>query len=168
VTVQAQILDLLQRQQEERHMAMTLVTHDLGVVAGRTHDIAVMYAGKIVEKAPTRTLFAEVRMPYTQALLQSIPKLDYPSHTRLAVIPGRPPNLIDPPAGCKFSPRCLHAQDQCLTEEPPLIEAETPGHTYRCFYPVGTAAGAEAAARNEERGETAAGTPVTLRTLAAS
>jgi len=167
VTVQARILDLLQRQQRERHMAMVLVTHDLGVVAGRTHDIAVMYAGKIVETAPTATLFRNVKMPYTEALLQSIPKLDYHSHTRLTVIPGRPPNLIHPPKGCKFSPRCAYAQERCLEEDPPLFEADTPGHHYRCFFPVGTPEGVEAFSRNQERGETAAGTPVVVRTAEA-
>ncbi|MGH2685413.1 MAG: ABC transporter ATP-binding protein [Actinomycetota bacterium] len=166
VTVQARILDLLQRQQRERHMAMVLVTHDLGVVAGRSHDIAVMYAGKIVETAPTAVLFRSVRMPYTESLLQSIPKLDYRSHTRLTVIPGRPPNLIHPPKGCKFSPRCAYAQERCLEEDPPLFEAETPGHYYRCFFPVGTPEGADAFSRNQERGETAAGTPVVVRTAA--
>ena len=99
VTVQAQILNLLDQQQRDRHMAMVLVTHDLGVVAGRTDEIAVMYAGQIVEKAPTRTLFANVRMPYTEALLKSIPKLEDPSHTRLQIIGGRPPDLINPPPG---------------------------------------------------------------------
>ena len=95
VTVQAQILDLLQTQQRERFMAMVLVTHDLGVVAGRTDDIAVMYAGRIVEKAPTRALFAQTRHPYTEALLKSIPKLAQPSHTRLEAITGRPPDLVE-------------------------------------------------------------------------
>jgi oligopeptide/dipeptide ABC transporter ATP-binding protein len=148
VTVQAQILNLLNDQQHERHMAMILVTHDLGVVAGRTDDIAVMYAGRIVEQAPTRTLFAEMRMPYTEALLKSIPKLDEPSHTRLQIIGGRPPDLITPPPGCRFAPRCPYAQQRCTEEEPPLIEAETPGHLYRCWYPVGTDAGREALERN--------------------
>ena len=83
VTVQAQILDLLAEQQRDRNMSMILVTHDLGVVAGRTDEIAVMYAGKVVEKAPTRTLFANMKMPYTEALLRSIPKLENPSHTKL-------------------------------------------------------------------------------------
>ena len=148
VTVQAQILNLLATQQRERHMAMVLVTHDLGVVAGRTDDIAVMYAGQIVEKAPTRTLFANVRMPYTEALLKSIPKLEQPSHTRLQIIGGRPPDLINPPPGCRFAPRCPYAQPKCHTELPPLVEAETPGHHYRCWYPVGTNAGREALERN--------------------
>ncbi|MGV3759991.1 MAG: ABC transporter ATP-binding protein [Actinomycetota bacterium] len=148
VTEQAQILNLLQQQQHDRHMAMVLVTHDLGVVAGRTDEIAVMYAGQIVEKAPTRTLFANVRMPYTEALLKSIPKLEEPSHTRLQIIGGRPPDLINPPSGCRFAPRCPYAQPKCHAEMPPLMEAETPGHQYRCWFPVGTPAGQEALERN--------------------
>ncbi|MET0728784.1 MAG: ABC transporter ATP-binding protein [Acidimicrobiales bacterium] len=151
VTVQAQILDLLQAQQRDRQMAMILVTHDLGVVAGRTDDIAVMYAGQIVEIAPTGTLFANLRMPYTEALLKSIPKLEQPSHTRLQIIGGRPPDLIAPPVGCRFSPRCPYAQDRCRAEEPPLIEAEDTGHLYRCWFPVGTEAGREALERNLAR-----------------
>ncbi|HET6953933.1 MAG TPA: ABC transporter ATP-binding protein [Acidimicrobiales bacterium] len=148
VTVQAQILDLLGEQQRERDMAVVLVSHDLGVVAGRTHDIAVMYAGQIVEQAPTSTLFSEVRMPYTEALLRSVPRLENESHTRLSVIGGRPPDLIDPPAGCRFAPRCPYVQPRCLEEQPPLVEAETPGHLYRCWYPVGTDAGREALESN--------------------
>ncbi|HVN52165.1 MAG TPA: ABC transporter ATP-binding protein [Acidimicrobiales bacterium] len=149
VTVQAQILNLLARQQSERHMAMILVTHDLGVVAGRTDDIAVMYAGKIVEQAPTPTLFANMKMPYTEALVRSIPKLDNPSHTPLEIIPGRPPDLVNPPRGCNFAPRCKYAQAKCLEEEPPLAPAETPGHLYRCWFPVGTPENREALARNQ-------------------
>jgi peptide/nickel transport system ATP-binding protein len=164
VTVQDQILDLLQQQQSERFMAMMLITHDLGVVAGRTDEIAVMYAGQIVEKAPTRTLFAEMRMPYTEALLQSIPKLDQASHTRLQAISGRPPDLVSPPAGCRFAPRCLYAQDRCIDELPPLQEADTPGHLYRCWYPVGTPAGDEALNVNLRKNRTAAG----LKPFAAS
>jgi len=148
VTVQAQILDLLQEQQAEREMAVVLVSHDLGVVAGRTHDIAVMYAGQIVEMAPTRTLFSEVRMPYTEALLRSVPRVENPKHTRLAVIGGRPPDLVDPPPGCRFAPRCPYAQERCRVEAPPLVEADTPGHWYRCWYPVGTDEGREALERN--------------------
>jgi oligopeptide/dipeptide ABC transporter ATP-binding protein len=161
VTVQAQILNLLQAQQRDRFMAMILVTHDLGVVAGRTDDIAVMYAGQIVEKAPTRALFANVRMPYTEALLKSIPKLEQPSHTLLQIIGGRPPDLINPPKGCRFSPRCPYAQDKCRVEEPPLVEAEDPGHFYKCWFPVGTQAGQEALERNLEQGLAAAAAAVT-------
>jgi len=140
VTVQAQILDLLQAQQRERFMGMILVTHDLGVVAGRADEIAVMYAGRIVEKAPARTLFAHVRHPYTEALLKSIPKIELPSHTRLLAIAGRPPDLVNTPPGCTFAPRCPYAQDRCVEEEPPLIEAEQPDHVHRCWFPVGTPA----------------------------
>ena len=136
VTVQAQILDLLQAQQRERYMAMILVTHDLGVVAGRADEIAVMYAGRVVEKAPTKVLFSSLRHPYTEALLASIPKLGDPSHTRLQTIGGRPPNLISPPQGCKFSPRCAYAQDKCHTEDPPLTEPDAEGHQFRCWFPV--------------------------------
>lgn len=147
VTVQAQILDLLADLQRDRDMAMVLVTHDLGVVANRTDDIAVMYAGKIVEKAPTETLFSSMKMPYTEALLNSIPRIENAPHTRLKVIGGRPPDLVNPPRGCSFAPRCAYAQPQCREEEPPLIKQDD-GHEYACFFPVGSAAGAEALARN--------------------
>ena len=139
VTVQAQILDLLGQQRRERNMSVILVTHDLGVVAGHTDDIAVMYAGKIVEKAPTKVLFADMKMPYTEALMRSIPKLDSPSHTRLEAIGGRPPDLVNPPKGCRFAPRCPYVQDQCNAEEPPLTEIGSSGHFYRCWHPVGSA-----------------------------
>jgi peptide/nickel transport system ATP-binding protein len=152
VTVQAQILDLLQAQQRERFMAMILVTHDLGVVAGRADEIAVMYAGKVVEKAPAPVLFSDMKMPYTEALLQSIPKIDEKSHTRLRVIAGRPPQLINPPPGCRFAPRCPYVQDKCRQEEPPLIPGTTPGHEFRCWFPVGTPEGQAALERNRAAG----------------
>jgi oligopeptide/dipeptide ABC transporter ATP-binding protein len=139
VTVQAQILNLLQKQQRERDMGMVLVTHDLGVVAGRTDEIAVMYAGQVVEQAATATLFRHVRHPYTEALLRSIPSMDAPSHSRLQAIPGRPPDLVNPPPACRFAPRCPYAQEKCHTEEPVLVELE-PGHAFRCWYPVGASA----------------------------
>jgi oligopeptide/dipeptide ABC transporter ATP-binding protein len=141
VTVQSQILDLLQQQQRERFMAMMLITHDLGVVASRTDEIAVMYAGQIVEKAPTKLLFRQMKAPYTEALLRSIPRIENRSHTRLAAIGGRPPELVSPPPGCRFAPRCPYAQDRCHEEMPPLLEAETPGHLYRCWFPVDVRAG---------------------------
>jgi peptide/nickel transport system ATP-binding protein len=152
VTIQAQILNLLEAKKREREMAMILVTHDLGVVAGRTDEIVVMYAGKIVERAPTAELFANVRMPYTEALLQSIPKLDEPSHTPLVTIGGRPPVLTSPPPGCRFAPRCRYAQERCHVEEPTLRTdaSVSPEHTFACWYPVGAAgrpADADAAAR---------------------
>jgi peptide/nickel transport system ATP-binding protein len=167
VTVQAQILDLLGDLQSRLGMAMLLVTHDLRVVRSRSDRIAVMYAGRIVETAPTKDLFDAPRMPYTEALMNAVPPITGPNHVRLAVIPGRPPDLLAPPKGCRFSPRCPYAQDRCLTEEPPLRDAaDLPGgsaveHSYRCWYPVGTPDNAEARRVNVARGETAAGTPVT-------
>jgi len=137
VTVQAQILDLLAALQSERHMAMVLVSHDLGVVATRTDHILVMYAGQVVEQAPTRTLFSATAMPYTEALLRSTPRLANPSHTRLAAIDGRPPDLVDRSPGCPFAPRCRYAQDLCRRQAPPLVDAETPEHRYACWFPLG-------------------------------
>ena len=136
VTVQAQILDLLQAMQQDRQMAMILVTHDLGVVAGRAHDIAVMYAGQVVEMATATSLFDNVRHPYTEALLRSIPKLDMAKHTRLEAIGGRPPDMVNLPPGCKFAPRCAYAQDRCLVEEPVLTAGDDPNHTFACHFPV--------------------------------
>ena len=144
VTVQAQILELLEKLKEERHMAIILITHDLGVVAGHADEIAVMYAGRIVEKGPARTLFTSTRMPYTQALLESIPRLEYDSHTRLRVIAGRPPDLVNAPPGCKFNPRCIRAGAKCRAEEPELTPAEDDlQHEFRCWYPVGGPTGPE-------------------------
>jgi oligopeptide/dipeptide ABC transporter ATP-binding protein len=163
VTVQAQILDLLADLQRERHMAVVLVTHDLGVVATRTDNIMVMYAGRIVERAPTRTLFADTRMPYTQALMDSIPRLSQPSGARLHAIAGRPPDLINPPAGCKFAPRCPYVQDKCRESEPPLRTAGTPDHLFACWFPlvngVPTAPGATNGRAPAESAEPAAAAP---------
>jgi peptide/nickel transport system ATP-binding protein len=138
VTVQAQILELLSEQIRDRNMSMLLVTHNLGVVAGYTDEIAVMYGGKVVERAPTKVLFSNVKMPYTEALLQSIPRLNQASHSRLAMIPGRPPDLVNPPTGCRFAPRCAYARDLCTREEPTLVQAESPDHTFACHFPVGS------------------------------
>ncbi|HEY8546744.1 MAG TPA: ABC transporter ATP-binding protein [Acidimicrobiales bacterium] len=157
VTVQAQILNLLQREQRERDMGMILVTHDLGVVAGRTDEIAVMYAGQVVEKAATATLFRHVQHPYTEALLRSIPSMDAPSHSRLQAIPGRPPDLVNPPPACRFAPRCPYARDKCRQEAPPLLELE-PGHAFRCWFPVRASADAVEAAAAELRAGQDAGT----------
>ena len=157
VTVQAQILDLLGEQRRDRNMSLLLVTHDLGVVAGHTDDIGVMYGGKLVEMAPTAELFANMKMPYTEALLQSIPKLADASHTRLNVIGGRPPDLVHPPVGCRFSPRCPYVQERCRAEEPPLIPTvEDPSHTYACWYPVGSPEYHETKARRKREAEVAA------------
>jgi len=145
VTVQAQILDLLSSLQRDRQMAMVLVTHDLGVVATRTDEIIVMYAGNVVERAPTRDLFKRMAMPYTEALLRSTPRIANPSHTRLISIEGRPPDLLNPPAGCPFAPRCPYVQEKCQREKPPLVEAN-PGHSYACWFPLDTAAVPQGAA----------------------
>jgi peptide/nickel transport system ATP-binding protein len=136
VTIQAQILDLLAREQRRRHMAMILITHDLGVVAGRTDEVAVMYAGRVVERAPTPALFKKMRMPYTEALLAAIPKLDAAPHTVLPAISGRPPDPTRPLKGCSFSPRCRYAVARCHGEKPELTEAETPAHQFACFHPI--------------------------------
>jgi peptide/nickel transport system ATP-binding protein len=136
VTIQAQILDLLAREQRRRHMAMIIITHDLGVVAGRTDEVAVMYAGRVVERAPTPALFKKMRMPYTEALLAAIPKLDAAPHTVLPAISGRPPDPTRPLKGCSFSPRCRYAVARCHGEKPELTEAETPAHQYACFHPI--------------------------------
>lgn len=152
VTVQHQILNLLGREQRDREMAMILVTHDLGVVAGRTDDTIVMYAGKVVEQAPTRVLFTEMRHHYSEALLRSIPRIGQRSHTRLSAITGRPPDPIDIPPGCPFNPRCPYVQQKCREEPPPLVAvgdaAGGASHLSACWYPVGTDAGRDAFARN--------------------
>jgi peptide/nickel transport system ATP-binding protein len=161
VTVQAQILNLLEEEKQQRDMGMILVTHDLGVVANRTDQILVMYAGKIVERAPTTRLFTEMRMPYTEALMRSIPRLEEPSHTPLVAIGGRPPDMTRLPNGCRFAPRCPYAQPRCFLEEPPLQSDDSVGddHAFACWYPVGTAAGREALARNRFEAE-GVGAPV--------
>lgn len=137
VTVQHQILNLLSQQQSERKMGMVLVTHDLGVVATRTDEIAVMYAGKIVEKSSTATLFSDMRHPYTQSLFWSIPKTSEPKHTRLSAIVGRPPNLAALPVGCSFADRCPYVQPICREVEPELQTVGT--HSFACHLPVGSA-----------------------------
>ena len=136
VTIQAQILDLLAREQRRRHMAMILITHDLGVVAGRTDEVAVMYAGRVVERAPTPALFARMRMPYTEALLAAIPKLDSPPHTALPAIAGRPPDPTRPLPGCSFAPRCKYADGQCHESKPPLVDPAQVGALYACWHPL--------------------------------
>ena len=117
-------------------MAVILITHDLGVVADVADEIIVMYAGRVVEEAPTRQLFYDPQMPYTWGLLGSIPRLDRPKSERLHSITGTPPSLINLPRGCKFRPRCPHAFDKC-TEEPGLENrVEEPGHLDRCWLTV--------------------------------
>jgi oligopeptide/dipeptide ABC transporter ATP-binding protein len=136
VTVQAQVLELLSELRERLGMAMVIVTHDLGVVAGHTDKIAVMYGGEIVELASTPDLFANTKMPYTEALMESIPRLDRKRGDRLPTIPGSPPDPIAARPGCGFAPRCRYATDKCRTEHPELTDAGN-GHMYRCFFPLG-------------------------------
>jgi oligopeptide/dipeptide ABC transporter ATP-binding protein len=134
VTTQAQIMELLIELQQELDMALLLISHDLGLAASYTDDVIVMYAGRIVEQAPTRELFAHVRMPYTKVLLDAIPRIERPAHSLLPVVGGRPPDVSSLPAGCSFAPRCPRARDQCR-EVPPALEEHEPGHRWACWYP---------------------------------
>jgi peptide/nickel transport system ATP-binding protein len=137
VTIQAQILALLDDLKERLGMAVLLITHDMGVVAGRADRVNVMYAGRIVETAATGPLFSHMHHPYTQALLGSIPKLTQDPDVELFSIPGIPPDLTDPPPGCRFAPRCRFATDKCRVDEPPLADAvEGQGHLFACWHPV--------------------------------
>jgi peptide/nickel transport system ATP-binding protein len=138
VTIQAQILNLLDDLRQRLDMAVVLITHDLGVIAGRTDRVLVMYAGKIAEEAETSELFGRMRHPYSSALLQSIPKLEQDNTQKLYSIPGLPPDLSKELTNCRFSPRCSRAIDRCRVEEP-LLEAvpDVPDHRFACFNPVG-------------------------------
>ena len=156
VTVQKHLLDLLDRLRRDRGMAMILITHDLGVAHGRADDVAVMYAGRIVEVADARTLFWDMRHPYTEALLRSIPRIDDPVHHQLDPIPGRPPELIDPPDACAFAPRCIYARPDCL-EAVPELSGLVGLHRFACGHPTGTERGSAALAANRAEGATAAG-----------
>ena len=140
VTIQKQILELIDSLRQRLSMAVILVTHDLGVIAGRADRVAVMYAGRIVENAPTPVLFARPRHPYTEALFEALPEkaADGSTIKRLYNIPGQPPDLTAPPVGCKFAPRCRYAQDSCRASEPELTDAGG-AHFFRCFFPVGSA-----------------------------
>ena len=159
VTVQKHILDLLGDLQRDRGMSMILITHDLGVAAGRADEIAVMYAGRIVERTAADTLFTDSRHPYADALLRSIPKIAHPSHTRLEPIPGRPPDLIELPDACAYAPRCRFAQPRCLAGVPE-VQGVAGMHEFACFFPANTDRGREALAANMAAGENATGLPV--------
>ena len=135
VTIQDQILVLLDSLKERLGMAVLLITHDLGVIAGRADRVLVMYAGKIVEKAATGELFRRTRHPYTAALLASIPKLGEPTSRQLYSIPGLPPDLSHPPEGCRFAERCSFATEDCRVE--PVLGGPDPSHPYACFHPIG-------------------------------
>jgi peptide/nickel transport system ATP-binding protein len=135
VTIQAQILTLLHNLKDRLGMAMLLITHDMGVIAGHADRVQVMYAGRMVEVTSTPNLFAHMRHPYTRALLASIPRLSQDNKRRLLTIGGLPPDLSEPPAGCRFAPRCSRATGKCRDEEPPLI-GETSAHLFACWHPV--------------------------------
>ena len=141
VTIQAQILDLIDDLRQRLSMAVVLITHDMGVIAGRTDRVVVMYAGKVAEEAETSELFGRIRHPYSQALLASVPKIDQNRDERLLSIPGLPPDLSQAITGCRFAPRCQFATDTCRTGEPPLSSDANSGtpHQFACFHPVGTA-----------------------------
>jgi peptide/nickel transport system ATP-binding protein len=143
VTVQAGILDLLEELREEHHMAMILITHDMGVVAETADDVIVMYAGQIVEQAKTLDLFDNPEHPYTEALLAALPQIEGEGvrEGRLISIPGRPPDLISPPEACRFAPRCPYAgTDECSVIAPELREIRT-GHWVRSAHPASERAG---------------------------
>jgi oligopeptide/dipeptide ABC transporter ATP-binding protein len=135
VTIQAQILELLQDLKERLGMAMMLITHDMGVIAGHTDRVNVMYAGRVVETAEVGELFADMHHPYTQALLASIPRLASDRSKALHAIGGLPPDLSNPPSGCRFAARCAYATDKCRENEPPL-EGKVPDHKFSCWHPV--------------------------------
>ncbi len=132
VTVQAQILELIQKMQAEIGMAVIFITHDLGVVSGLCDRVQVMYAGKIVETSDTRTLFYEPRHPYTKALQRSIPSMQ-PKGSELYTIQGMPPDLSKPLPGCSFAARCEFATDQCTIGEPPVLTAVSANHQQACL-----------------------------------
>jgi peptide/nickel transport system ATP-binding protein len=136
VTIQKQILELIDNLRQRLGMAVIMVTHDLGVIAGRADRVAVMYAGKVVETTDTPALYANPRHPYTEALFHALPEKSAETRERLYSIPGAPPDLVNPPTGCRFAPRCRYATDRCRTE-PPVLAGETSAHVYRCFFPVG-------------------------------
>jgi peptide/nickel transport system ATP-binding protein len=138
VTIQAQILDLIGTLKERFGSAVILITHDLGVVADIADQIAVMYAGRIVEHAATRDLFYDPQHPYTWGLLGSIPRLDHAPELRLHSIAGSPPSLIDPPEGCRFRPRCPQAFAQCVVEPPLRTRVQQARHLDRCWLDVET------------------------------
>jgi oligopeptide/dipeptide ABC transporter ATP-binding protein len=134
LTIQAQYLGLLKELQQRHRFAMIFVTHNLGIVARTCDRVAVMYAGHIVEAGPVRTIFTSPAHPYTQALLESIPRFGA-RRERLAAIASQPPDLAKLAAGCAFAPRCPRAIDRCATETPPET-AVTTGHTTRCWLHV--------------------------------
>jgi len=143
VTIQAQILELIMELQQRLRMAVLLITHDLGVVAGTCDRVAVMYAGRLAETATAEVLFSDPAHPYSAGLLRSTPRLDE-TETRLVAIDGSPPDMARPPPGCPFAPRCQHRADRCETDLPQLtplstIDADQPtnsGRSVACWHPL--------------------------------
>lgn len=137
VTIQAQILKLMNDLKKEKGTSILFITHDLGVINQMADEVAVMYSGQIVEKAPVRTIFtaSDYSHPYTEGLMMSIPRLDTKSGERLDAIPGSVPHPLDLPKGCKFAPRCKYATERCKNEEPDLVHV-TENQQVRCFYPL--------------------------------
>jgi oligopeptide/dipeptide ABC transporter ATP-binding protein len=138
VTIQAQILDLLERLREEHEMAMIIITHDMGVIAETADDVAVMYAGQIVEQASALDLFENPEHPYTEALLGALPQLEGEGirEGRLTAIPGRPPDLVNPPEGCRFGARCPYREQDTCAEHPQELREIRPGHLVRSAHPT--------------------------------
>lgn len=136
VTIQAQILKLMNELKNKKGTSILFITHDLGVINEMADDVAVMYCGQVVEMAPARKIFMAQKYshPYTEGLMESIPRLDTPAGVRLEAIPGAVPHPLDLPKGCKFAPRCKYATDKCREEEPTLVSIED-NHQIRCFYP---------------------------------
>ena len=159
VTTQMQILDLIDELRDEYKMGVILITHDLGVVAGHTDRVAVMYAGRIVETAPTKTLFTEPKHRYTSSLMAALPERALAAGTKLFSIPGAPPSLTNLPVGCRFAARCLWATDECRAGYPDLRGDET--HTFSCFHPVQEGDESPAVLQGKLGGDTAEGSAET-------
>ncbi len=136
VTIQAQILKLMNELKEEHNTAIMFITHDLGVIRQMADDVAVMYCGQVVEMAPAETIFGDCEFshPYTEGLMVSIPRLDTPAGVRLDAIPGAVPHPLDLPKGCKFAPRCKYATEKCFESEPEMAGVSDT-QQIRCFYP---------------------------------
>lgn len=145
VIVQDRILRRMDELRRRLHMSMIYISHDIAVIAEVAENIGVMYAGKLVELGPTTEIFARPRHPYTVALMSSFPSIKGPK-TKLVTVPGEPPNLLEPPTGCRFHPRCPYASKQCELKEP-LMEAQAQEHWAACWYPVRSRAKVEAQAR---------------------
>lgn len=162
VTIQAQILELMRDLQREEGTAIILISHDLGVIANMCHRVHVMYAGRIVEKAPIDELFRQPRHPYTLGLMRTMPRLGGPARGRLEPIPGQPPDLAELPTGCAFHPRCGFAADRCRAERPKLAKTEA-GHAFACHFDLPSLPGgivAPAAAGDAAPGPTTPGGPL--------